>query len=323
MLEAEEADALPVDGDVDILEAGPLAEEGLDRDHVLPVHREVVGDDHPAARPVRRALDVIPGVLRDVDRIRVLGRLGERVRVADRDPANLGGGPQVGLEEGRRETLRVRHVVEGAEVGVRRQPASGLDFEIEEIADYALVLGLVQPLEAPRAGVVVAGGLAVDHGLERLDQGEQRVGRRAALARRRHHPGPQLPDHLLGGRGPLLRRVHDELLQREIPVPETLVVADDAVALDHAGEVRRVCEDRDEDGGEDGREDRGLVLREGRGGRRAGRTVRRGLPHQGERQPQNRGHAQCLQGPILREQRRTIRSSGKVEPPKNRRTEGT
>ena len=201
MLETEERHALSVDGDVDILEAGALTEERLDRDHVLAVHGEVVSHDHSAARPIRRALDMVPRMLGDVDRVRILGGLRQGVRVADSDPAHLGRGPQVRLEERGRETLRVRHVVEGAEVRVRGQPAARVDLESKKIADHAFVFRPVQPLEASRTGIPVTGRFLVDHGLEGLDQGAQRVRRRPALARRGHHPGAQLPDHLLRRRG--------------------------------------------------------------------------------------------------------------------------
>ena len=286
VLKADEGAALPVDRDVDVLEAGPLTEERLDRKHVLPVHREVVGHDHAAARPVRRALDMIPGVLRDVDRVRVFRGLRPCVRVADREPAHLRGGPQVGLEERGREALRVRHVVEGAQVGVCGQPAARVDLEVEEVADHALVFGPVQPLEAPRAGISVMGGLPVDHGLKRLDEGAQRGRRWPALARRRHHPGAQLPDHLLRRRRPLVRRLHDEFLQREISAQKALVVTANAVTPDHTGGIRRVGEGSHAE------------LRERYGRSRAGRTVPRGQPQEDKPQQQNRTRTQCLHAPV-------------------------
>ena len=294
VLEAEECDPFPVNRDVDVLETGPLPEERLDRDHVLPIRREVVGHDHPAARPVRRALDVIPGVLRHVDRVRVLGRLRGGGRVADGDPAHLRGGPQVRLEEGGREALCVGHVVEGAEVGVRREPAAGVDLETQEIPDHALVLGPVQPLEAPRAGIPVTGGVAVDHHLQCLDEREQCVRGGPALAGRRHHPRAELPDHLLRGRRPLVRHIDLEPLQDEVPAQQSVIVAAGAVALDDSGQIRRVDE-----GGQ-------VVIGKGRGGRRAGRTIPRGLPHEGEPQPQSRTRTQCLHAPVLRERRMTL-----------------
>ena len=186
-------------------------------------------------------------MLGDIDRIRILGRLRQRLRVADGEPAYLRRGPQVRLEERRREPLSVRHVVEGAQVCVRGQPAARIDLEVEKIADHALVLGPVKPLEAPRAGVPVTGGLPVDHGLEGLDQGEQGVRGAAPLARRRHHPGAQLPDHLLRRRGTLVRARHVEFFQREVPAQQALVVTANTVALHDAGQVCRVADGRHAD----------------------------------------------------------------------------
>ena len=293
VLEAEQRDALAVDRDVHVLEAGSLAEECLDREHVLPVHREVVRHHHPAARPVRRALDVVPRVLRDVDRVRVLGGLREGVRVADGDPAHLRGSPQVRFEQRRREALRVGHVVERAQVGIRRQPPAGVYLEVEEVVDHTLVLGPVQALEAACAGVRVPGRRAVDHGLKRLDQRQERVGRRSALTRRRHHPGPQLPDHLFRRRRPLVRRVHVEILQDEVPPQQALVVAARAVPLHHIVQVggRRGCHC----GGRSCRADGDLMevrlhLRRVRRG--VGRTAPERPARNGQPEPQYPAHTQ-------------------------------
>ena len=80
---AEKGDALAVDREVDVFESGAAPEEGLDREDVLAVRREVVADDDPAARPVGCVLDVIPRMLRHLDRVRVFGGGRERVAVSD------------------------------------------------------------------------------------------------------------------------------------------------------------------------------------------------------------------------------------------------
>ena len=294
MLEAEERDTLAVDRDIYILEPRPLAKQGLDREHVLPVHRKIVSHHHPAPRPVWSALEMIPGMLRDVDGVRVLGGTGPGVRVPDGEPAHLGGRPQVGFEQGGRKPLSVGHVVERAQVGVRREPAARVDLEIEEIADHALVLGAVQPLEAPGAGVRIPRGRAIDQRLERFHQRQQRIRRRPPLAGRRHHPRAELADHLLRGRRALVRRIDVERLQDEVPAQQPVIVAAGAVALDHSGQIRRVGEGSH------------VVLREGCRGSRTGRTVPRGLPHEGEPQPQNRTRTQCLHTPVLQRRQITV-----------------
>ncbi len=86
---SQQRDAFAVDRDVDILEAGAVAEKGLDRENVLTVRREVVGDHEPTARSVGRALDVIPRVLRDLDGIRVL----DARRIAPPDCRRRAGSP--------------------------------------------------------------------------------------------------------------------------------------------------------------------------------------------------------------------------------------
>src|SRR5262245_53579231 len=87
VLEAQESDALSVDREVDVLESGAVAEERLDREDVLPVGGEVVHHHDSAARSKGGAIQVIPGVLRDLDRARVLDARRTGLRVADREAA--------------------------------------------------------------------------------------------------------------------------------------------------------------------------------------------------------------------------------------------
>ena len=106
-----------------------------------------------AARAVRRALDVIPRMLRHVAGAAV-GRVDRRrVAIADRHAADGAGRVEVRLEQRRRQRLRVGDVVEVRALGVERQPVAGVDVEREQIVDRARVLGAVQALEGAAAGI--------------------------------------------------------------------------------------------------------------------------------------------------------------------------
>ena len=236
VLQRELRDPFAVDGEVDVLEARALPEEGADGEDVVAVRRKVVRDDHAAARAVGGALDVIPSVLGDLDGVGVLDRPGGRAGVADREAADFGCSPEVGFQKRGREPLGVGHVVECAQVGVGGKPAARVDVEGEQVADDALVFGPVESLEPAEAGVGVACGRIVDHHLQRLHERSQRVAAGSALAGRGHHPGPQLADHLLGGGRALVRAGNVEAVEAQVAAQPALVVAAGAVALDNVVE---------------------------------------------------------------------------------------
>ena len=164
----EQRDPLAVDRDVDVLEPRVRTRHQIDLEHVLAVGRKDVLDDHAAARPERRAFDVVPGVLRDVARARVDRVDRRRVTVADRHPADRRAGVEVRLEQRRRQRLRVGDVVEVRALGVERQPAAGVDVERQQIADGARVLGPIQPLERADAGIRIGGRGGIQRGFERV-----------------------------------------------------------------------------------------------------------------------------------------------------------
>ncbi len=237
MLQRQLGHATAVDRDVDVLARSATSEQRRDLEDVLSVGREVVGHDHATAGTERRALDVIPRVLGDVDGARVLGGRGQGARIPDGQSADLGRRAQVGLEQRGREALRGGQVVEVAEVGVRRQPAAGLDIQIEQLGDDSAILSTVETLEAPGTGIGVDRGRSVDHALERLNQLEQAVGRRTPVPRRRHHFGPELEDHPLGRFGRFVGPRDVEALEREVAGHPRLAVTAYAVALDDVVEL--------------------------------------------------------------------------------------
>ena len=250
-------------------------------------------DDHPAPRPERCALDVVPGVLGDGDRVRVFHRGRGGVAVADGEPAHLCRGPHVGLEQRGRERLRGRHVVEVAEVGVRGEPAARIDVEREEIADHPLVLGPVQALEAARPRVGIARGREIDRRLERLGEGEECGIVRAWGPRWGHHPGAELEDHPLRRLGLDVGLRHVEALEREVPRDELVVVAGHAVLTDHRVQVLgggvRACALRASGG-------RGVEGQRGEAGAYGKRLAGiRGACARRERGPEEKGgHHGCL-----------------------------
>ena len=235
VLEGQQRHAFAVDRKIDILEGRAPAEERLHLEHVRAVGREVVGDDDSATRPVGGAFELVPRVLRDLDRTRVLRRGRDGVRNADSQTADLRGRPHVCLEQRRREPLCGRQVVEAAQVGVRGKPAAGVHVERQQVTDHALVLGPVESLEPSPAGIRVGQGRFVDDRLERLHECPERVARRPPGPGRRHHPGPELQDHLLSGFGPRVSTLDHECLQRQVPRQPALIVAADAILLDHLG----------------------------------------------------------------------------------------
>ena len=243
-IELEERNALAVDRDLHAGDAGREPEEltvrarvHVELEDVLAVRREVVGHRDAAARAEGGALDVAD--LRDGLRDLVDGRGRRGVDVPDRVPAHLGRGPHVALEQRGREDLRVRDVVEVVAERLGRQVGGRVDPDAEELLDRGLVLRPVETLEGAAARIRVPAGDLVEAVLEAPGEQGERVLRRTAHAGGRHHAGPQLVDHPLGDLGGGLRSGRVEALQGEVAAQTALVVAADAVLLDHAVEVGR------------------------------------------------------------------------------------
>ena len=174
--------------------AGGLVIE-RDAEAVVAVRGERVLDREPAARAERGAFHLL--ALRH-PAWHVEGDLaGRGAPVTDRQPADLRGGGQVRLHQGGREQLRVGDVVEVRALRIERQVVAGIDVERQQIADRLRILGPIQPLERPSSRRYRLG--LVHLRFERLGERGQhgRIG--AAAPGRRHLPGPELANHLLGG----------------------------------------------------------------------------------------------------------------------------
>ena len=151
----EQRDALAVDRDVDVFEARVRRRTStIDFEDVLAVGREHVVDDHAAARAVRRAVDVIPRVLRDVARRWCRSR---RSPARCRSPTAMRlmslaafryASSSVGDSACSSAMLSkfALFVSSGSQL-----PAS--TSRSEQVVDRARVLGAVQPLERAAAGI--------------------------------------------------------------------------------------------------------------------------------------------------------------------------
>jgi hypothetical protein len=237
----DQRDAFAVDGDVDVLEARVAARVDRHLEDVFSVSREDVLDDHAAARAVRRTLEVIPGMLRQVTGVGVGGVDWRCVAIADRHRADCGRRVEVGLEQGRRQRLHVGDVVEVGALLIERQPAAGVDLEVDEIAHRARVFGAIEPLERAHAGVRLAHPRGVDGGFERGGERGRSCRIRPRRERRRHHAGLQLTNHLLGDVRVLRRLGHVEGCERQAAGLARVAVAADAVTLDHRVVIGSRC----------------------------------------------------------------------------------
>ena len=229
----QQRNALPINRDVHILDAGVRSRGEGHPEGVLGVGREYMVHHQPAAGAVGRALDPVPGMLREVlgVRVGVIHRLS--AALADGEAADRARRVQIAFEQRRRERLRLRDVVEVVAHLIERQPVSGIHFEVQQLEDGLLVLRAVQALERTVSGVGVSGGGLVEAVFEGLHQGQQRFAAPSPGARRGHHSRAQLPDHLLGHIGVLRRVGHVEGLERHVARHQPIVVAHDAGAAHH------------------------------------------------------------------------------------------
>ena len=287
---------LAVDVQLELLAGDVGADaEVADGEGVVPVAGKHVAHRHPPAGPQRHARQV--EVLRAVGAGDV-GRLGRGLPEPHGHAGDLGGGADVGLEQGRRDRQRPRDVVESAARVVGRQQGRGVDLQVEEVADDVGVLGPVQAVEDLGAGVQP--GRPVELRFQPVP--ERRVIRlgRAAQAGRGHHAGPQLAHHLLPQLGVLADRGEIAPLERQVRGAVTVVVAGEAVPLNELA-VRVRCAGRFAP--------LRLLLRPGRGGARDGRTRH----HHETDDDESMQHRRLQNGPT-----RPIDATGRTCPPYRR-----
>ncbi len=201
-----------------------------DAEVVLRVLRERVPERAAAAGAERHARH--PVVLRQVAREAEHLGGGRGGGASDRHPGDLPRRREVALQQGRRNPEHPRDVVEAVARAVGRQQLRDVDIQVEEVAHGVVILGPVQPVERlGAAGVGVGRGVPVQLGLQPADEPVVARRVRPRSRRRRHGPGPQLPDHRLPHRGRRRHRRHVVLVEGQPCRPHAAVVAGHAVAV--------------------------------------------------------------------------------------------
>ena len=237
----------PVEADVEPLRPAHPHEIGLvlaaqpHPDGVLAVDGELVGDREPAPRAERQVL-ALPAVLDDVQGHLEGVEPRRRRRQPHRQAGDLPGHRQVPLEMGARDGEDVGEVVEAA-VGrlVPRQQRGDVDVEGEEVADGVGVLGPVDAVHGAAApGIGVGGPRRVERPLQ--VGGHRGVGRGVGprAPRRGHRRRPQLRDDLLPELGVRLGVRGVGPGEAQLGRAQPVVVARDAVPVEHRPHVGRV-----------------------------------------------------------------------------------
>ena len=173
-------------------------------------------------------------VLRHVFGVRVGVVDGASAGLADREPGDGARRVEIGLEQRRRQRLRIGDVVEVGAHLVERQPVAGVDLEAQQVANRLRVLGPVEALEGPAPRVGGGAGGLVELVLEGLDENTEVGLVGPARSRRRHHARPQLADHRLGDLGVVGRRRRVEAFQRQVAAKRPVVVTAGAGAAHDA-----------------------------------------------------------------------------------------
>ena len=229
----EQRDPLAIDGDVDVFKPRVGSRNQRKLEHILRVGGKRVLDDDPAARAVRRAFKMIPGMLRDIARVGIRVVDGGRVAVADGHAADRACGVEIRLEQRGRQRLLVGDVVEVGVLRIERQPIAGVHVERQEIVNRARVLRTIEALKGPDPRVRSRRGRGVHRRFERSHQRRMGRGIRMRRCRRRHVARLQLADHLLGHFGVLTGASHVERRQRQPTGLSCIAMARRAIAANH------------------------------------------------------------------------------------------
>ena len=154
---------------------------------------------------------------------------GAQAPVGGGDGADLSRRREVGLQQRRRRSLRVGHVVETERRLVGGQQRRDVHVETEQVADGVGVLGPVQAMERGPAGIGTGAGRGVERPLERRGQGVEDGAIGAARALRRHDPQPQLAHHGFPELGVLRHRREVGAFQAQPAGPRAIVMTADAI----------------------------------------------------------------------------------------------
>ena len=170
----------------------------------------------------------------------VAHRVGLDGRVAHGQPADPARRRHVALQQPRSHGQDVGVVVEAVGEIVGRQHRPGIDLQVQQIADGVRVLQAVEAMNGRPAGIRLCGGGAVEGGLQ--PRRERVVGRgvRPRAARRGHRLRTQLLEDLLPNIGVYPDVLDVDGVEGEVPRQQALVVAGDAVAVEHRPPSRGV-----------------------------------------------------------------------------------
>ena len=219
---------------VRILETGQVADDVLQQKNaevVFAVQRKVVVDENAAARAQRQAFDVLLLV-------EIRGSLKHQAdrsdgRVAHGQARDLVGRRQVLFDQRGGNAQHVGDIVEAVGFIVGGQQRSRVDIQVEKIVDRVSVFGPVHAMDGRPAGFRVTRRGAVD----RVFQPPGELGHggvvRTGHALGRHHASMQLPQNFFPGFRMLARAVQVHRIEREPGGSQLLVVAGDAVFIEH------------------------------------------------------------------------------------------
>ena len=207
-------------------------------------------DDEAAARAKRQVFVGASGLGRPVRGLVELNR-GTNRRVADGQPADLGGRRHVTVHQRRRDREDVCVVVEPdpAVVGGEQR---GVDVQRQQVVDGVDVLEAIETVHRNPARIGRSRRRLVQRGFERRDEliGAGLVGTRPSG--RRHLAGADLADHFLEILGVHARLCQVDLVEHQPGGLQLLVVARHAILVEQGpigrrlvrGDERRPCDRR-------------------------------------------------------------------------------
>jgi hypothetical protein len=241
--ETGEDDALAVQRHFEVV--GQLeAADDVDRlaieprtDHVLPIRREVMPDQDPAASPDGQARDVV--VLREIASHSEGFERWRHPRARHGQTADFPRRRQISFHQRRRDVQHGRVIVEAVRLFVGGKQRRHIDLESEHVADSVAVFAPVQPVHRRLAKHRRRKRARVDRRFEMRDQSIERLLGGARHPGRGHHPGAHLPNHLLPDVAVTCDVRERDGVEREPASLQALVVACHAVLIHQRGVGRR------------------------------------------------------------------------------------
>ena len=207
-----------------------------DRQNVLAVEREMMANRQSSPGTERKLFAHAAG-LHCQGRSRVGGGCRVQRGVADGESTDFPGRRQVSFQEQRREREGVGDVVEPVRQVVGRQQRWTVDLQRQQVPDRVGVLGAGQAVGRRTARVGIALRRPVERGLQPRAERRAVICRRKRHSLRRHHPGPELANHLLPDRGVATDPSQVQTVELDSGGLELPVVTADAVAIQE-GPVR-------------------------------------------------------------------------------------